>query len=274
MKFSDHIFSDSINWLDGEKQVLWYGLDSKKLFDSNLTKQPLNSNLLYYKDNPITYKFNSSYFRTPDEFNSVDEGNVFLGCSHTMGSGHHLDNVWSYKVNKEIGGKFWNLALGGTGPMTAFRLFMHFIDKLKVKNVFVFLPHVYRYEFRYKDRWIKLTPSAPNVEKLPQLFKDVLYEDYTAFMMINFVVKSLAYECGKRNINFYFDNIYPDPLIHTSENVNTLENLQARDLVHLSVYQQSKVAKKFMNLYNSGKTFNKIEQDIDLLSSGSPTYTI
>ena len=79
---------------------------------------------------------------------------------------------------------------------------------------------------------------------------------------------------NKRNINFYFDNIYPDPLIHTSENVNTLENLQARDLVHLSVYQQSKVAKKFMNLYNSGKTFNKIEQDIDLLSSGSPTYTI
>ena len=108
----------------------WIPSDDKDRFFNQLKITPEDPNLLYYKNNPIEYKFNNCGFRTPDDFNTIDEGNIFLGCSHTFGIGHHLENTWSYKLNQIIGGKFWNLSIGGTGVMTAYRLLKGYILSL------------------------------------------------------------------------------------------------------------------------------------------------
>ena len=97
------------------KILKWEGMDDKELFEKNCKKYSDNKSLKYYKENPIEYSFNNYGFRTPDDFNDINEGNVFLGCSDTMGVGHLLENTWPYKVNKEVGGKFWNLSQGGSG---------------------------------------------------------------------------------------------------------------------------------------------------------------
>ena len=61
----------------------WTDWDSEDRFNKNL---PKNKSLEYYKKNPIEYSYNNYGFRTPDDFNDIDEGNVFLGCSFTFDS--------------------------------------------------------------------------------------------------------------------------------------------------------------------------------------------
>ena len=86
-------------------------MDTKKLWRDNQRSFPNDKTTQYYLKNPIEYQFNNYGFRTPDDFNNIDYGNVFLGCSHTIGIGHHLENTWSFKVNQTIGGKFWYFIL-------------------------------------------------------------------------------------------------------------------------------------------------------------------
>ena len=107
--------------------------------------------------NPINYKLNNYGFRTNDNLEKK-EGNVFLGCSFTFGEGHHLENTWSYKLHKKIGGglKFWNLSMGGTGIDFAFRMLYSYKNLIDVKNVFLFIPFplsdiVYVFFLRYID---------------------------------------------------------------------------------------------------------------------------
>ena len=73
------------SYYPSNKILDWSLGDNKKLFEKKCKKYPNNKSLKYYKENPIEYSFNNYGFRTPDDFNSIDEGNVFLGDSHTMG---------------------------------------------------------------------------------------------------------------------------------------------------------------------------------------------
>ena len=93
-----------------------------------------------------------------DDFNDEGEGNIFLGCSFTFGLGLHLEDTWSYKVNKEIGGKFWNLSLPGCGMDESFRYLYEFKDYLKIKNIFHLAPPFQktRYEFIVDDEPLRL----------------------------------------------------------------------------------------------------------------------
>ena len=108
--------------------MMWFGTDFKELFEKNYKKYPNDESLKYYQENPIEYISNNYGFRTTDDFNDTDEGNVFLGCSFTFGLGLHLEDTWAYKVNKTIGGKFWNLSLPGCGMDESFRYLYEFKD--------------------------------------------------------------------------------------------------------------------------------------------------
>lgn len=125
----------------------WLGSDSKENFLERLKTEPTNPDVLYYKNNPILYKLNNYGFRTEVDFTPGMSGNIFLGCSHTMGIGHHLENTWSWKLNREVGGNFLNLSVGGLGIGTSFRLLYAFKDILKPTNVFLLNLHPYRYEY-------------------------------------------------------------------------------------------------------------------------------
>lgn len=137
-----HFTADKAN-----KTLEWVPNDLEKPFKERLKKEPTNPSLLHYLENPIIYKLNNYGFRSPVDYVKGMEGNVFLGCSHTFGIGHYLENTWSWKLNEYVGGNFINLAVGGTGIGTGFRLLHGMKDIVKPKNVFLYYPHVYRYEY-------------------------------------------------------------------------------------------------------------------------------
>jgi hypothetical protein len=224
----------------------WIPSDSEDRFKDAFKQYPKDSNLIYYLKNPIEYKLNNKGFRTPDDFNSNDNGNVFLGCSHTFGIGHHLENTWSYKLNNIVGGKFWNLSLGGTGVITAFRLLFGYHKELNIKNIFHYAPIYPRYEFiiNEKPTNILLNLYEKSWEKKFGTFaKECLFDDEQINFTYNsyiHAIKGLANEIG---VNYYLIDWKPN-------NMNLDGSLRARDLYHYSVIQQHAIYEKFLKLYD------------------------
>lgn len=225
--------------------------DSAIIWDEHLQRKYYNSHkysIQYYIKNPVKYKLNNCGFRTPDDFNSEDEGNVFLGCSHTFGIGHHLENTWSYKLNQTIGGKFWNLGIGGTGVATHFRLLLGFYKELKIKNIFHFAPKYPRYEFiengmpqnyiinDYKKSW---------ESKFGNLMVDSLLTDEQCefnWMSYTYAIKGLAKEIG---CNYYL--IEGDAGWHGQDD----NSLVARDLLHHTTKVQHSIYLDFLKIYDN-----------------------
>jgi len=224
----------------------WIPSDSENRFKDSFKHFPKDPNLLYYIENPIEYKLNNYGFRTSDDFNSIDEGNIFLGCSHTFGIGHHLENTWSYKLNKIVGGKFWNLGISGTGVMTHYRLLLGFCKELKIKNIFHYAPKYPRFEFimngeptnllinLYERSWDK---------QFGTFVRECLFdEEQTNFTYNSYIyaIKGLANELG---VNYYLLDWKP-------ENLDLDGSLRARDLYHYSVKQQHFIYQEFLKLYD------------------------
>ena len=239
----------------------WCPGDIELLYNGNRKKFPSNKSLDYYAENPIKYKFNNCGFRTPDNFNSTDEGNVFLGCSHTFGIGHHLENTWGWKLNELIGGKFFNLAIGGTGVMTHYRILKGFYKELNIKNVFHYAPLYNRYEFI-----VNHTPTSFIMGNLAAyhtewqiLFGDLLRDsltnnDQTKFIYNSYIdaIRGLCYELG---INYY--------LITDVDSVNNIDgSLQARDLHHYTVNYQNTIYENFVKLYDTDLYKNIVKKNI------------
>lgn len=220
--------------------------DSEEEWIKNL-KFKNNISLKYYLDNPIEYKLNNDGFRTPDDFNSEDYGNVFLGCSHTFGIGHHLKNVWSYKLNNIIGGKFWNLGIGGTGVATHFRILLAYYKELKIKNIFHYAPLYPRYEFikngepnnyiisDYKKEWEFEFGNLLVNSLLTNEQSEINWIAYTS------AIKGLASEIG---CNYYL--IQGDNGRHGSDD----NSLQARDLMHHTTEYQHGIYQDFLKIYD------------------------
>jgi hypothetical protein len=219
--------------------------DSEWILNDNLSKEPHNKSLQHYLDKPIIYKLNNCGFRTPDDFNTHDWGNVYLGCSHTFGIGHHLENIWSYKLNNAIGGKFWNLGIGGTGVISQFRILLGYYKELKIKNIFHFAPKYPRYEFiengmpqyyiisNYNDNWSKKFGDL--------LTNSLLTDEQIEFNWITYTLacKAIANEIG---CNYYL--IEGDVGVHSHVD----DSLQARDLFHHTTQYQNNIFKQFLEI--------------------------
>jgi len=231
----------------------WIPMDTKKLFNENIKKYPNDDSLNYYLKNPIEYKLNNYGFRTPDDFNYEDEGNVFLGCSYTFGIGHHLENIWSYKVNKHVGGKFWNLGIGGSGVMTHYRLLKELYKKIKIKNIFHYSKVYCRYEFFINNNPISF--NAGNIttdgkiiinENPPVNMGDFLMDSLINKSQVEFMydthinaIKWLAHEIG---CDYY--------LVNRCNFLGDEKSLKARDLQHNSVIQETELSEDFIKMYN------------------------
>jgi|TARA_R110001592_G_scaffold4546_1_gene25531 hypothetical protein len=242
--------------------------DSKKLFEKHLNKYPDNKDLLHYKNNPIEYTLNDYGFRTSDNIDDAEEeGNVFLGCSHTFGLGHYLKNTWSWKLNQKIGGKFWNLSTPGTGIGTAARLLNQFKGKLKIKNIFLYTPFCYRYEIfdAKKKLWLSLSPVNTfhyNFDVSDEVrFMLAQEENMKQYWNINFTaIKYYANQIGAKlysinNIDFFVNKEGNFPEI-------------ARDLEHPGVSYQNLVYEKFLESYENDLPLNENPDDSFLRTSG------
>jgi len=270
MKFSDQEFGKNyLNPKKGHKQ-LWVGMDTLKRFEKNKTKHPDNFSIKHYTEHPIVYSVNNDFYRTPDDFNSNELGNMYLGCSHTFGSGLYLEDIWAYKLNSIIGGKFWNLGIGGTGFITAYRVFMHYIEKLQVSNVFMFVQYTFRYEGFMDNRWQRLAGFSfgEGLLDLSSPLAKFLLNHRTAFLISTMVLKSISYECDKRGINFYFYNKAPGGKI-TIEEMSENKQRCGRDLIHMPTLYHDKLCDTFYEMYKSKKVFKTQEKDLDIFA-GTP----
>ena len=243
------------------KTYYWLATDTKTRFEDHLKEQnsQKEKNLQYYLKTPIEYKLNNYGFRTPDDFNSIDEGNLFIGCSHTIGIGLHLDHVWSYKLNQIIGGKFWNLSMAGTGVQTHFRLLLGFCKELKIKNIFHYAPRYPRYEFivngvpkhflmnEYTEEWENQFGSLCRESLINEDQVNMVYDSYT------YAIKGLASELG---VNYYVNDYVP-------KFTDSDESLKARDIFHFSIKQQHQILNEFLkmydvNVYNKHSNFDNL----------------
>jgi hypothetical protein len=246
--------------------------DTEQLWDYHLKSKKDEPSLHYYTINPIEYKLNNYGFRTPDDFNSEDWGNVYLGCSHTFGVGHHLENTWSYKLNRVVGGKFWNLGIGGTGVDTHFRVFLGFYKKLKVRNVFHYAPMYPRYEFLENKRpqsYIIADYNEKWIPKFGNLMLDSLLTDEQ--VELNWYKNTSAIRGLASEIGATYHLIQGSYDWHGRDD----KSLLARDLLHYTTQYQHKVYQDFLKLYDIevfNKHRNKQEPILDIISYMERTY--
>ena len=244
LDWSDPIFTERIP----DYSDYWNGTDNEPQWEETLKEYPNDASVKYYLENPIHYKKNTNFFRSPDNYDTQERGNMFLGCSHTFGTGHHLENVWSYKLSKYLGGKFFNLANGGAGFMYQYRVFKHWIDKLNVDNVFMFQQESPRWDLYGKnlnrDMWVQVGLWGPIPED--QQAYSLLTSDESNFIVQEAILNAIKYECQERGIDFYFESYTP---------INIERGLKARDLMHYTVSQQHELFKTFRSKFYHKNTW-------------------
>jgi len=230
----------------------WITSDDYKLFKSNLRKYPESIHLEEYIRNPIRYEFNNHGFRTSDDFNLQDEGNIFLGCSHTFGIGHHLENTWGYKLSQKIGSKFYNISEPGSGIYTQYRYLMYLKDKLNFKNVFHFLPSECwnRYEFIGSDG----KHHGLDYENLSKDMLDILFVDEQIHFFNYVFIDAIRFMLNEMGVNYYL--VTKSWMKHEIDPYHTTLT-PARDLIHYYVEEHTELANLFYYKYQNNLVDNK-----------------
>jgi len=269
-------------------EVTWNGTDTKEMFEENYKKYP--EHLQYYKDNPITYKFNNFRFRNdfdlaPDPELEVD---LYLGCSFTMGMGLHPEDNFPYTISKHTGNKCINLGAGGHGMTLSYINLKRFIKFYNVKNVFHYQPVYQRYYFRQPESQKSNELSLHGVYSTTddriafgnnKLF-NTEYKLYTLMdwgfnsMHMGLYIDAISQVCNKHNTKYYYFSEIPPipfPAIHQSKlhNIDYLRpgpdiDIPARDLSHYSVNASQYIAAWFIEVYKKYDSFTGYNSDITL----------
>jgi len=219
------------------------GLDSVELYNENLIK---NKDLLEknnWINNKIIYSLNNYGFRTPHNFDikNPQNGNMFLGCSITEGIGLHLKDVWSYKINEQLGGCFYNLAQGGTGIETIYRLMRSWVPILKPKNIFILAIYKNRKEFVNRKNfeydlfgpWIIRKEKKSTIDKIKKVFYEsflVSEDENEIFWERN--LDAIKYISLKYNTNLYLPN---EEIVESAFTESRKQESFARDCIHTGV---------------------------------------
>lgn len=97
--------------IDTDVDKCWSGTDTKKLYESNLKKQPKN---WYYRNNNVRYTINSNGYRTY-EFKDINWKNsvIIFGCSQVFGIGLDDEYTISNQLSKLIKCPVINMGMGG-----------------------------------------------------------------------------------------------------------------------------------------------------------------
>jgi|SaaInlStandDraft_1057018.scaffolds.fasta_scaffold106424_1 hypothetical protein len=238
----------------------YYDTDSEELWNTNSVCEYRSKFLDYYKSNKISYELNSLGFRS-DEFTS-DLGNVFLGCSHTFGVGHMLENTWSYKLSKLLGNKFYNISRPGIGIMTQYRFLKTLLKNQKVENVFHYLPTecFTRYEFFLEDEFSIL------FNKQEKYKGDLFFELFSKEQQVMFnsaYIDAIHNLCKEAGSNYY---LYTRSFYNQEKNISYANkkgseyDLPARDLQHLLVSEQDSIFESFKDHILTNKDSYYINQ--------------
>jgi hypothetical protein len=221
---------------------LWIGLDSYENFQSNKKK------LKYYIDNPIEYRINKDFYRNKFNFEDLENQAVdlYLGCSHTFGVGHHWKHTWPFLVSQHTNNTVVNLGVPGSGIDISYINLKKYIDRFNVKNVFHFQPIYPRY---YVYNGIHNTVSVTN--KSTPYFndnykKESLVKNETIVFNHFRCVDAITGICLSKNVNYFhlYDWFNEDTLTVNYENY--LTDIPARDLSHYPLSLVQMISKKFI----------------------------
>jgi len=139
-------------WHSGKQQagqrLEWLPTDSKENYEK-LMQDPVHQRYFarmgWNQPGAITYNINSDGFRS-QEFDTLGNCMIALGCSYTVGIGLPIDTVWPSLVGQKINLDVANLAAGGNSADTCFRLAEYWIPVLKPKLVAMLVPPPARIE--------------------------------------------------------------------------------------------------------------------------------
>lgn len=264
-------------------KILWASTDTEEIFTPLLNKNynkrsdirisnmpvPLfDSTIDYYLNNPIEYNLNEYRFRS-DSFSIKESGNVFLGCSDTFGVGQRLEHTWPYILSKLRfpNDKIYNLGAPGSGSDTNFRHFALFSDKIKIKNVFHWLPFRNRFEIYLSNPIMGekalskrgFSTVTPQTEVDGLLFKNEYVKNGLSTNTIRSIndyknisaIKLISNEIG---VNYYISNFdigvsdrnHMDEVLDYFDKNKIPRNLLSRDFKHMNIYENAKVVAHFL----------------------------
>lgn len=251
------------SWYNG-KTHRWYGQDIL----SEYKKWKKYGILDYYEKNKLTYIINNDGCRSELDFNKVIQDNkpvdIYLGCSHTFGTGHLWENTWPYLVSKETGNKIVNLGKGGTGIDFAFLRLITFIKKMNVKNVFHYQPIYSRWTFKNENSLAHIGfPS--NMEDATNFFTQKYIMDNLAdygYIAFNHLKTSNAIKqvCLEHNVPYYYLETFktefekvPKPCLPDKNLAKYKKwlgkNTPARDVLHFPVEWLRELANNFIEKF-------------------------
>lgn len=224
------------------------GPDTLENYQKNLieNKELLKKN--NWIDIKIEYSYNNFGFRTYDNFNidKPEKGNIFLGCSITEGIGLPLEYTWSYKINKTLGGCFYNLGQSGTGIETIYRLLKSWAPIIRPNNVYILLNYKCRREFVNKKSHIfdVFGPWDAWKNFHTNKIKKVFYQSHLISEYENEIFQDRNLDAIKHLASYYNLSIYtlPEEKLDEAESVAKLYHSKARDCIHDGIVYQDILA--------------------------------
>ena len=253
----------------------WVGLDDAEAFENNLMSSARRTYLEQYLKKPIEYKINKQMLRCDYDLEEIGDKPVdlYLGCSHTFGSGHYKENTWPYLVSKYTGNTEVNLGVPGGDIEASYMRLLQFVRRLNVANVFHLQPPYYRYGYRTDN-----THSTWIVWDDEKEMKDFYGQDYVwnnyltdGAREYNYMkyLNLIRYECEKLNIPLYHSNIKnieeedTDYLLKEykalwdgqeteQQAIDFIKygDIPARDLTHYPASIMKRVSRMFIDLYD------------------------
>jgi len=238
-----------IKYANKELKWLDHSTDDKKTYIYNMKHQYNKMIELGWDNQSVTYKFNSYGFRA-DEFNIYDNGIMFIGCSHTMGTGIPYNSTWANIVATKLGLMNWNIGQGGGSMDTCFRLGSYWIPKLKPKIIVLLIPEKTRIELITKKQNNTYEPIAIGTWSTNFLNSGSFYNKWIANdinaeqnnLKNKLAIKYIADKCNIKFISEsyieFFDNIEP-------------KICDARDLIHKGISANHLWSDVILNKINS-----------------------
>ncbi len=228
----------------------WHTPDTADLFSKHLdaTDSALLLQKLGWTAHNVEYRFNNFGFRTDDDFDidNPKPGIMVVGCSFAEGEGVNLEDMWGYKICKKFNCAFYNLAQGGSGVETQYRMIKAWAPILKPIAILSQGVHTHRYELWSNSKCIHVNPwtDIKYARIDPTFYRNVLMNDYQNDLTLSRTYDAIKHIVSELQIPFY--EVYQPDL----REYNIDKNDYARDLSHPGKLYNSAVANYFYNILN------------------------
>lgn len=210
----------------------WAGSDSYESFKQNPREG--------YSETSITYTYNSYGYREEEFFQNQQPNILCLGCSHTMGIGLRLEDVWVSHIKKMFPNhNVINLGSGGSSADTAARTLVNVIDLFRPESVFILWPSPARFEI-YNNKLVENHGPWSFTAHDSRLIEDE--NMYNLFCKNKLIVNMLADKHKFKLVELEVDKL-PSP-----EFYQLLCAARARD-DHWGPVAHQEIARKFMSQF-------------------------